>query len=47
MVHHRFFRHINQADWTNLWPDHSYLPFITVIPFLTMPMIKYPGTFFF
>ncbi|MGA2911984.1 MAG: TMEM175 family protein [Methanoregula sp.] len=45
IVHHRFFQHINQADRTLLWLNLIFLLFITLIPFMTALMIKYPGTF--
>ena len=45
LVHHRLFQYINQADRTLLWLNLMFLLFITLIPFQTTMMIKYPGTF--
>ncbi len=45
IVHHRLFQHIDRADRTLLWLNLVFLLFITLIPFQTTLMIKYPGAF--
>ena len=45
IAHHRIFQHINRADRTLLWLNLVFLLFITLIPFQTTLMIRYPGAF--
>jgi uncharacterized membrane protein len=42
--HHRIFQHIKQADRTLLWLNLFFLLFVTLIPFQTSLILKYPGT---
>ena len=45
IIHHQLFQHIRMADRALLWLNLVFLFFITIIPFQTTLMIKYPGTF--